>query len=200
MGKSAEVKAIEKQQKEQKRLAKQEARRTTASAIVMGQPMVSGMRIMDEASEELLKILIDLYSGNENENNYVKGSYDAVPARIADSFSLEIEKLSMYGMISSPNVYLGGWEMYLTPQGLHYFDNKEKAMGTDNRLRASNREMKQYDVFLSHATNDKIDYVDELYTSFKKLGINIFYDTDSISWGDKWKDAILDGTDRKSVV
>ena len=30
--------------------------------------------------------------------------------------------------------------------------------------------------------------------TIRKLGINIFYDTDSISWGDKWKEQILKGT------
>lgn len=37
-------------------------------------------------------------------------------------------------------------------------------------------------------------YVDKLYMIIRKLGINIFYDTDSISWGDKWKEQILNGT------
>ena len=53
---------------------------------------------------------------------------------------------------------------------------------------------KKYDVFLSHASKDKLDYVDNLYETLRKLGINIFYDKDSISWGDNWKKAILDGT------
>lgn len=39
-----------------------------------------------------------------------------------------------------------------------------------------------------------MSYVDELYSTIRKLGIQIFYDTDSISWGDKWKDKILQGT------
>lgn len=28
----------------------------------------------------------------------------------------------------------------------------------------------------------------------KRLGINVFYDTDVLSWGDNWKQVILDGT------
>lgn len=53
---------------------------------------------------------------------------------------------------------------------------------------------KRYDVFLSHASKDKLDYVNNLYETLRKLGISIFYDKDSISWGDNWKEAILDGT------
>ena len=30
--------------------------------------------------------------------------------------------------------------------------------------------------------------------TLRRLGISIFYDSDSISWGDNWKQAILNGT------
>lgn len=52
----------------------------------------------------------------------------------------------------------------------------------------------KYDVFLSHANADKQDFVDELYNSLNKLGVKIFYDKESLEWGDNWKDRILDGT------
>lgn len=52
---------------------------------------------------------------------------------------------------------------------------------------------KKYDVFLSHATADKTDYVLPLYDEIRKLGINIFYDTDSIDWGDTLKTTIEKG-------
>ncbi|MDO4341065.1 MAG: toll/interleukin-1 receptor domain-containing protein [Eubacteriales bacterium] len=54
----------------------------------------------------------------------------------------------------------------------------------------------QYDVFLSHANADKQDFVDKLNESLEKLGIKIFYDKKSLEWGDKWKDCILDGTEK----
>lgn len=50
-----------------------------------------------------------------------------------------------------------------------------------------------YDVFLSHASADKLSYVDELKKSFDRLGVSVFYDKDSIDWGDKWKDKIYEG-------
>lgn len=53
--------------------------------------------------------------------------------------------------------------------------------------------MKHYDVFLSHANADKNDYVEELKKSFDKLGISVFYDKDSIEWGDNWKQKIYTG-------
>lgn len=53
-----------------------------------------------------------------------------------------------------------------------------------------------YDVFISHANKDKIDYVSELKLSLDKLRINIFYDKDTLEWGDKWKDKILEGVSK----
>lgn len=54
----------------------------------------------------------------------------------------------------------------------------------------------EYDVFLSHANADKTEIVEELNTSLEKLGINIFYDRKALEWGDKWKDRILEGTQK----
>lgn len=53
--------------------------------------------------------------------------------------------------------------------------------------------MVKYDVFLSHADADKEIFVEKLKKSFDKLGISIFYDKDSIEWGDDWKQKIYDG-------
>ena len=53
-----------------------------------------------------------------------------------------------------------------------------------------------YDVFISHASKDKLDYVDELKQSIDKLGINVFYDKDTIEWGDYWKNKILEGVEK----
>lgn len=51
----------------------------------------------------------------------------------------------------------------------------------------------EYDVFISHANKDKLNFIDELYNSLDNLGIKIFYDKKSLEWGDKWKERILDG-------
>ena len=52
----------------------------------------------------------------------------------------------------------------------------------------------EYEVFISHASKDKADLVEELYQSLNKLGVAIFYDKESLEWGDNWKDRILNGT------
>ena len=54
----------------------------------------------------------------------------------------------------------------------------------------------KYDVFISHASKDKIGYVNALRSEIKKLGVEVFYDKDIIEWGDNWKETILDATAR----
>lgn len=51
-------------------------------------------------------------------------------------------------------------------------------------------ENKNYAIFVSHSSDDKINYVDDLVEEIKTLGITVFYDTDVINWGDNLKEKI----------
>ena len=197
MAKSSLEKAIEKQQREAKKMADQEARRQRASAIVNGQPQIGGMRIMDQAAEEVFKAVLSCYDGNEK--RYVHSNCDVIPEAHQNSLLLEFEKLTMYGVIASPRVWMDAmWEATLTPQGLTYFEDKDRAQQKEEdqvfQIMKNKEHKKEYDVFISHANADKSDYVDELYLVLRKLGVKIFYDTEVLSWGDNWKQVILDGT------
>ncbi len=55
----------------------------------------------------------------------------------------------------------------------------------------------EYDVFISHATEDKDSFVDEFVDELRKLGIKVWYDTTEIKWGDSMRKRIDDGL-RKS--
>lgn len=126
MAKSSLEKAIEKQQREAKKMADQEARRQRASAIVNGQPQIGGMRIMDQAAEEVFTAVLNCYDGNEK--RYVHSNYDVIPEAHQNSLLLEFEKLTMYGVITSPHVWIDAmWEATLTPQGITYFEDKKSA-------------------------------------------------------------------------
>lgn len=57
--------------------------------------------------------------------------------------------------------------------------------------------MPEYDVFVSHAWEDKDDFVDEFVDELQKLGIKVWYDTSEIKWGDSMRKRIDDGL-RKS--
>lgn len=145
MPKSAIEKAIEKQMKQEKQLAAKRKReedkrareareaarkvaiREQAMTIVTSQPIISGLRIMDDASEEVFKIILSVYKPNDE--RFVSGNYEIIPVAYHDSLSLEFEKLRLYGVISSPCIWIGGmWEATITPQGNTYFDNRGKAL------------------------------------------------------------------------
>lgn len=54
----------------------------------------------------------------------------------------------------------------------------------------------EFDAFISHANADKNEYVDQLKQSLDKLRIKIFYDKDTLEWGDLWKNRILECADK----
>ena len=58
---------------------------------------------------------------------------------------------------------------------------------------SKDKTLPEYDVFISHANKDKEDLVENLFQSLNKLGVKIFYDKESLEWGDNWKDKILNG-------
>ena len=74
---------------------------------------------------------------------------------------------------------------------------KDKHFFQDIQKKETKRRLKsEYDVFISHANKDIDDLVEQLYDSLRVLGINIFYDKDTLEWGDNWKKRILDGTQK----
>lgn len=87
-----------------------------------------------------------------------------------------IKKLEDLGLIENVT-YMGinyvGFD--LTYDGLHYFDVKQ--MQNDKTSFITGQiEYPKYEVFISHASKDKLDYVEQLKTTLDKLNINIFYD------------------------
>lgn len=76
--------------------------------------------------------------------------------------------------------------------------NKQTIVAYEDREKRSSR--KQYDVFISHANSDKLEYVEDLYSTLSQLGISIFYDTSVLNWGDKWKDKIIEGTEQSEFA
>lgn len=173
----------------------QELRQLRASSIVNSQPIINGVHIMDAASEEILHNILSVYDGNAN--RIVQCDSSIFPAGYRNdpmATQQEMEKLLMYGVVTSTMYYKNSLKTVLTPQGLTYFDEKERAMKKDVSTISEKPLRKKYDVFISHANKDKLSYVNDLNKVIKKLGTNIFYDTDVLSWGDNFKQVILDGT------
>lgn len=74
------------------------------------------------------------------------------------------------------------------------FINKMNGIATVEVPKYQAKTLPEFDVFISHANKDKEDLIEELYQSLNTLGVNIFYDKESLEWGDNWKDRILNGT------
>ncbi|MCH5296905.1 MAG: toll/interleukin-1 receptor domain-containing protein [Ruminococcus sp.] len=198
MAKDAYTKAVEKQAKEQKKYAEAAARREQAKAIIDGQKMINGFRIMDENSEIFLTHILEKYDGNKKYSVVLE--YEEIPQVLQHSISLELEKLKMYGVITSYLTYITGGHIYLSLNGIKYFENKDKVLKGQNEFENIKPTRKEFDLFLSHANADKLNSVDELYSTLSLLKINIFYDKEELSWGDNWKDRLLQGVDKSEFA
>ena len=194
MAKTDLQRTLEKQQKQQQKYARETQNRERAAAVVSGAKYVGSFRVMDKDSELLMEEILRQYDGNDKNN--VSFNVERLPQYLQESISVGYEKLQMYGVLARAISYISGAILTLSESGKTYFDDKAIAEErVKNDRMAENEDVrKQYDVFISHASKDKNVYVDSLNAAVRKLGLNIFYDTDVLSWGDNWKQVILDGT------
>lgn len=51
----------------------------------------------------------------------------------------------------------------------------------------------EYDVFVSHAFEDKESFADEFVSEMEKIGFRVWYDTQRLQWGDSMRERIDDG-------
>lgn len=131
--------------------------------------------------------------GKINVNDPVVLQYSTLPSQ-----RVLFEKLQSEGLIrdfhSVGRLYCG---FTVTYDGVHYFDEHNRK---ERRSTQSSNKYLKYDVFLSHANKDKLDYVEDLKVSLDKLGVYVFYDKDSIKWGNRWKEKILDGVEKSEFA
>lgn len=74
-----------------------------------------------------------------------------------------------------------------------------QGLAIPNNIRSSNTgtevatEDVQYDVFVSHAWEDKESFADEFVKELNKLNLRVWYDTSQIKWGDSMRAKIDEG-------
>lgn len=77
-----------------------------------------------------------------------------------------------------------------------------QGLAIPNNVRSSNTgtevatEDVQYDVFVSHAWEDKESFADEFVKELNKLNLRVWYDTSQIKWGDSMRAKIDEGLKR----
>ncbi len=135
--------------------------------------------------EELLSVLLSKVDCSDP----LVLSYPLAP------FGIEtFKKLQNEGLIEKlKSVGRNHVSFIITYEGIHYFDENQRGKQVEH---SAIEPFVEYDLFLSHANKDKIDYVDELKKSLDRLGISIFYDKDTLKWGDHWKEKILEGVQK----
>ena len=140
--------------------------------------------------EMLLKKLINKASEDNYSVMFYRYEYDERPL---------FEKLKKEDLIKKYRFFgKDSMNVDLTYEGMHYFDEKDEEYENIEKKTEINKKM--YDVFLSHASSDKITYVEELKRTLDILGIQIFYDKDTIEWGDKWKAKIYEGLEKSEFA
>ena len=150
--------------------------------------------ILSEEAENLLSEII----ANEKSDDYWRLRFENLNNR-DDAILRE-----SFGELQKNNVISVLWAddhpciIQILGDGYLYQERKEKLAKSQSAGSAPKDENlpKSYDVFLSHANKDKLEIVDNLNNSLKKLGIKIFYDKESLEWGDDWKSCILNGVEQ----
>ena len=163
-----QARETQKQAREAKKQAEEAARRDRAKTIINGQPIVNGLRILDANAEELLRIVLDNYDGNES--NRVHGNPNDLPENLYHSLSLELEKLLMYGVVSRAQNYISFWEVYLSNQGKSYFESKEKAESAVQSKINQDKIIDSTNVFIVHGHDDAMKMA--VSNFIRKIGLD----------------------------
>ena len=71
-----------------------------------------------------------------------------------------------------------------------------QSLSSQSKELSSQNSLPEYDVFISHAWEDKEDFVDEFVSELRRRNIKVWYDTSEIIWGDSMRKRIDDGLRR----
>ena len=119
-------KEAQKQAKQQKEASRKEALRQQAASIVGAQQKIDGFCILDSNAETVLTILID--NCNNRENGHVNFKNDIFPESLQNAISLELEKLTQYGMLTVCTRWMSGGIVNLLPTAFEYFEKKKETL------------------------------------------------------------------------
>ena len=75
----------------------------------------------------------------------------------------------------------------------HRIAKKEQATMNLTQLQKGHQVLEKYDVFISHATEDKATFVDKLVKELQEQSVNVWYDSLKIIWGSSLREKIDEG-------
>lgn len=94
-------------------------------------------------------------------------------------FIEEVEKSVFFGTLDGLDAY------YLTKR-----EHADKYPATASKMPTQPDGEVSYDAIVSHASEDKKDFVDELAKRLKERGFRIWYDSDNLTWGESTRQGI----------
>jgi hypothetical protein len=109
-----------------------------------------------------------------------------IPDCKIDETKLEITinpqtEIATIRIVSNLNIQYLNSALAAIMEGLNTPSHIEPARVTHTALLSPK---KKYDVFVSHASEDKTDFVDNFVEIMRARGINVWYDTNTMNWGD----------------
>lgn len=153
---------------------------------------VETMTNYNSISSEAKNVLDEIIS-NENNSDYWKNRFKGLSRKddvILRGCFKELKENQLISVQWADNI---PYIIHVLKDG-YLYDEHIKLANTSTLINEKRQNYSEYDVFLSHANKDKNELVNRLFKALSKLGINIFYDKDSLEWGDHWKERILEGT------
>lgn len=149
------------------------------------------MQLFKELSDEAQDLLKEILA-HENEKSYwanrFKGLSEKDDAILSGCFK-ELQDNELINVLWGDNI-----PIHITILKDGYLYKSKKSQPSKIQFQSTSAMFQKYDIFISHANKDKNELVEELYNSLNELGLKIFYDKQSLEWGDKWKEKILEGT------
>lgn len=87
------------------------------------------------------------------------------------------------------------------PNGVYGKPVEDVFYALDEQRKSEEQEAKaMYDVFISHASEDKADFVNPLVEKLQDLGISVWYDTLELQWGKSLREQIDNGIKRSKFA
>lgn len=90
------------------------------------------MAVLSKVEENVLWAILTHYV--RNDKNFFRTKYDIFPEYTLNNLGQYLESLKSKSLIASYNQMLGIIEMYLTPDGIDYFENKKKQIFPKNSI------------------------------------------------------------------
>ena len=153
---------------------------------------VETMTHYNTISHEAKKVLDEIIS-NENNSAYWANRFEKLSSKdnvILRGCFKELKENQLISVQWADNI---PYIINVLKDGYLYHEHI-KSVDVSTLPNEKRQNYSKYDVFLSHANKDKNVLVNKIFKALDKLGINIFYDKDTLEWGDHWKERILEGT------